>query len=226
MLMIIAPHVVAPGQMETASRMAHEVGESCRRMEGFVGRFVGYNRIDPNEVWSIVGWRDRASFDAWMKVRRFWWTTEDLHRVYAKGALVQEAEFFDLTGEQGHYFDVESPPDAALGVPRTDLPVTVVAPHLVKHDEIVLARRMIAEVGVSAKAAPGFAGRVELQSQRAEDRIWSVSSWRSHADFDRWKDARRFWWTPEDVRRVFPEGAQVEDAKQIDIVARQLPLAG
>ncbi len=170
MLMIIAPQVVAPGQMATASQMAHEVGESSRRMPGFVGRLVGYNRADPSEVWSIVGWQDRASFDAWLKVRRFWWTNEDLHRVYVKGALVQDAECFDLTGEQGRYFEVNPPDDAALGSPRADLPVTVVAPHLVRLDEIELARRMISEVGVSARAAPGFVGRVELQSQRAETR--------------------------------------------------------
>lgn len=224
MLYIIAPHVVAPGQMPTAAQMAHEVGESARRTDGFVGRLVGTNRARTDEVWSIVAWKDRAAFDGWLKVRKFWWTTDDLHRVYSQGALVQDAEYFDLMDEQGAYFEVSPPEGAVLGETRDDLPVTVVAPHVIEPSELDLAKRMIHEVGESIRKASGFVGRIELQSQRSPYRIWSVSSWRRQADFEAWKNARKFWWTPDDVKRVFPEGALAEDAKQLDVVSRQSPL--
>lgn len=223
MIVLIAPHTVAPGQMEAADRMARITGESARAAPGFIGRLVMQQADNPHAVWSLACWANRAAFENWLKIRTLPWTTDDLHRVYEQGALVQDAEMFALTGHQGNYFNVDPPAGAVLGGSVASLPYSVVAPHIIDPtpESMCLAAEMIYEVGESARRAPGFLGRMVLQSNRASNRIWSVSSWASRKDFENWVPARKFWWTLDDVKRVFPQGALVEDAKQMYVLAHQ-----
>ena len=223
MFFIIAPHVVAEGQLEMADYIAREVGKSSQAAPGFVNRLVCHVLTKPEEVWSLVAWRSKADFENWLKVRKLPWEADVPKKVYAEGAAISEALQFDLLEEQGQFFNVFPPAESKLGTLLEGAPAIVVAPHVIKKEELSLGRRLIKEVGHSAKKAKGFIGRIEIMIQGSETRLWSISTWKSYADFDVWKDVRTedFWWKPEINHIVFDQGALVEEAVMMQIVTRE-----
>lgn len=223
MLFIIAPHVVADGQMENAATIARAVGESARAAPGFVNRLVCHVLSNPNEVWSIVAWKDREAFDNWLKDRTLPWTPDFPKKVYSQGAALTEAMHFDLLNQQGDFFNVSPPSRSRLGALTDGAPTIVVAPHVIRKEEMYLGKRLVREVGESIRKARGFIGRVELGLQGSETRLWSISTWDNHQSFLNWRDARSqdFWWKPEINPIVFEQGALAEEAVMMQIVTRE-----
>lgn len=223
MLFIIAPHVVADGQMANAEMIAREVGKSASAAPGFVGRLVCHVLSNPNEVWSVVAWDNRQSFDDWLANRRLPWAPDFPRQVYAQGAALSEAMHFDLIDQQGSFFSVLPPGNSRLGEVLEEAPAIVIAPHVVRPEELYLGRRLIREVGESIRKAKGFIGRVELGLQGSETRLWSISTWDNYQSFLNWRDSRTrdFWWKPEINHIVFEQGALAEEAVMMQIVTRE-----
>ena len=223
MRFIIAPHTVADGQMDNAAAIAKEVGRSAQAASGFVGRLVCHVLSNPNEVWSLVAWQDEQSFDGWLKERRLPWPPEYPKTVYAQGAALSEAMHFDLLDQQGDFFNVAPPASSRLGVLLDGAPVIVLAPHVIRQEELYLGRRLVREVGESIRKAQGFFGRVELALHGSETKLWSISTWKNYQSFLDWRESRTkdFWWKPEINHIVFEQGALAEEAVMMQIVERE-----
>lgn len=223
MIVTVGPHTVADGQMEAAHRVSLITGESQSKEPGFLGRLVMQERANPNEVWSIAMWANEAARAGWIKNRQLPWNKGDLDRVFAGWAPVQQSGFFGVTAHQGNYFNVDLPLGTIVEPDDRASPFSVIAAHTIDPapEAMRIATEMIYEVGLSAEKAPGFVGRLVIQSNLASNEIWSISSWASREDNEHWLKTKKHWWTKEEVAKVFPKGATHDESKRMYVILRQ-----
>lgn len=224
MFVVIGYHVVAEGQLEMADQMAREVGDSLIQTPGFLGRYVLQSRINPYKVWSIVAFEAKDSFDHWLKVRSFWWKSEDLERVYKQGAVLHKAsDTFRLLDQQPGFFSGQVLSEIRLGCAAHTGPIVVVAPHLIEPEHRDAAMHMLEETGESLRRFRGFQGRLVIEMHDDPRNVWSVSTWKKAKNLENYLAHRQMPWSVKDVQELFTEGAMVHEALIFEPVMKQLP---
>lgn len=69
MLMIIVDHHCRAGMKEQALRRIFDNGNRMATVDGFLFRHTGEETRNPLVITTVTGWRDEASYRAWLDVK-------------------------------------------------------------------------------------------------------------------------------------------------------------